>query len=115
MSNDCCNNKQTSNTCCTNNVVKDNNCYNNETHVTNSKNDNCSNNETYTCTSQNSTNLTNNKYSEEMTKLPPVSQIIILKVNGMDCSSCARTIEKALSPLDEVTNPKVNFSQVNLL
>ena len=110
MSNDCCNNKQTSNTCCTNNVVKDNNCYNNETHVTNSKNDNCSNNETYTCTSQNSTNLTNNKYSEENDKVATSVSNYNFKVNGMDCSSCARTIEKALSPLDEVTNPKVNFS-----
>ena len=110
MSNDCCNNKQTSNTCCTNNVVKDNNCYNNETHVTNSKNDNCSNNETYTCTSQNSTNLTNNKYSEENDKVATCVSNYNFKVNGMDCSSCARTIEKALSPLDEVTNPKVNFS-----
>ena len=110
MSNDCCNNKQTSNTCCTNNVVKDNNCYNDETHVTNSKNDNCSNNETYTCTSQNSTNLTNNKYSEENDKVATSVSNYNFKVNGMDCSSCARTIEKALSPLDEVTNPKVNFS-----
>ena len=73
MSNDCCNNKQTSNTCCTNNVVKDNNCYNDETHVTNSKNDNCSNNETYTRILQ----ITNTL--KKMTKLPPLSQIIILK------------------------------------
>ncbi|WFR69288.1 HAD-IC family P-type ATPase [Staphylococcus saprophyticus] len=36
------------------------------------------------------------------------------KVTGMDCSSCAITIEKALRPLDDVTNPKVNFSTSKL-
>lgn len=110
MSNHCCNNKQTSNTCCTNNVVKDNNSCNNETQITYSKNTNCSNNETYTCTSQNSSNPTNYKYSEENDEVATSVSNYNFKVNGMDCSSCARTIEKALSPLDEVTNPKVNFS-----
>lgn len=110
MSNHCCNNKQTSNTCCTNNVVKDNNSCNNETQITYSENTNCSNNETYTCTSQNSSNPTNYKYSEENDEVATSVSNYNFKVNGMDCSSCARTIEKALSPLDEVTNPKVNFS-----
>lgn len=32
----------------------------------------------------------------------------------MDCSSCAVTIEKALSPLNNVTDPKVNFSTSKL-
>ncbi|ALM56167.1 ATPase [Staphylococcus equorum] len=32
----------------------------------------------------------------------------------MDCSSCAVTIEKALSPLSNVTDPKVNFSTSKL-
>lgn len=110
MSNHCCNNKQTSNTCCTNNIVKDNNSCNNETQITYSENTNCSNNETYTCTSQNSSNPTNYKYSEENDEVATSVSNYNFKVNGMDCSSCARTIEKALSPLDEVTNPKVNFS-----
>src|SRR5699024_8090434 len=36
------------------------------------------------------------------------------KVTGMDCSACAITIEKALSPLDDISNPKVNFSTSKL-
>ena len=36
-------------------------------------------------------------------------QKFTFQVNGIDCSSCATTIEKALLPLDDVYNPKVNF------
>lgn len=32
----------------------------------------------------------------------------------MDCSACAITIEKALNPLDDISNPKGNFSTSKL-
>lgn len=55
-------------------------------------------------------NTNNEKVSEHITNESDTLQKLTFQVNGIDCSSCATTIEKALLPLDDVYNPKVNFS-----
>ncbi|MEQ6961436.1 heavy metal translocating P-type ATPase [Staphylococcus arlettae] len=55
-------------------------------------------------------NTNNEKMSEHITNESDTLQKLTFQVNGIDCSSCATTIEKALLPLDDVYNPKVNFS-----
>lgn len=114
MSNNCCNNKAEPNICCTSDTVNDNKCCSNEPKVAN-QNDECytNNSEGIDSTHNISCNANNNS-SEEEDEVATSFSNYNFKVTGMDCSSCAITIEKALSTLDDVTNPKVNFSTSKL-
>ncbi|MFQ3837917.1 heavy-metal-associated domain-containing protein [Staphylococcus pseudoxylosus] len=114
MSTNCCNNKAESNTCCTSNSVNENKCCGNEPKVANQNNECCTKNgENIDSTHNISCNAMRNSSEEEDEVATPFLNYNF-KVTGMDCSSCAITIEKALSPLDDVTNPKVNFSTSKL-
>lgn len=62
------------------------------------------------CCTNTCQNTNNEKVSEHITNESDTLQKLTFQVNGIDCSSCATTIEKALLPLDDVYNPKVNFS-----
>lgn len=62
------------------------------------------------CCTNTCQNTNNEKVSEHITNESDILQKLTFQVNGIDCSSCATTIEKALLPLDDVYNPKVNFS-----
>ncbi|RIL77195.1 cadmium-translocating P-type ATPase [Staphylococcus cohnii] len=62
------------------------------------------------CCTNTCQNTNNEKVSEPITNESDTLQKLTFQVNGIDCSSCATTIEKALLPLDDVYNPKVNFS-----
>ncbi|MFW2432620.1 heavy metal translocating P-type ATPase [Staphylococcus cohnii] len=62
------------------------------------------------CCTNTCQNTNNEKVSENITNESDTLQKFTFQVNGIDCSSCATTIEKALLPLDDVYNPKVNFS-----
>lgn len=114
MSTNCCNNKAESNTCCTSNSVNENKCCGNEPKVANQNDKCCTNNgESIDSTHNISCNAMSNSSEEDDEVATPFSNYNF-KVTGMDCSSCAITIEKALRPLDDVTNPKVNFSTSKL-
>lgn len=114
MSTNCCNNKAESNTCCTSNSVNENKCCSNEPKVANQNDECCTNNgESIDSTHNISCNAMSNSSEEDDEVATPFSNYNF-KVTGMDCSSCAITIEKALRPLDDVTNPKVNFSTSKL-
>ena len=114
MSSNCCNNKAESNTCCTSHKVQKNKCCSNETKVTTKNNECCKNNKESVNPTHDISNNAPENYSEEEDEVATSFSNYNFKVTGMDCSSCAVTIEKALSPLNNVTDPKVNFSTSKL-
>lgn len=62
------------------------------------------------CCTNTCQNANNEKVSKDIKNATDTLQKVTFQVNGIDCSSCATTIEKALVPLDAVYNPKVNFA-----
>ena len=114
MSKQCCSNQETNNNCCTSNKVQENNCCSNEIKATPSNNSCCTTHEVSSHSTENNSNITNHKITEEEDEVATSASNYNFKVSGMDCNSCAITIEKALSLLDNVTKSKVNFSTGNL-
>lgn len=114
MSSNCCNSKTESNTCCTSNKVQENKCCSNESKGATTNNECCTNNKESVNSTHDILNNTPDNYSEEDDEVATSFSNYNFKVTGMDCSSCAVTIEKALSPLNNVTDPKVNFSTSKL-
>lgn len=114
MSSNCCNSKTESNACCTSNKVQESKCCSNETKVTNINSECCTNNKESVNSTHDISNSANDNYSEEDDEVATSFSNYTFKVTGMDCSSCAVTIEKALSPLNNVTDPKVSFSTSKL-
>src|SRR5699024_9723074 len=56
----------------------------------------------------------NEKVSKDIKNANDTLQKVTFQVNGIDCSSCATMLEKALIPFDSVYYPKVNFDTVIL-
>ncbi|OCA11546.1 heavy metal translocating P-type ATPase [Mammaliicoccus sciuri] len=110
MGKQCCSNQETSHTCCTSNKAQENNCCSNEIKATPSNNSCCTTHEVSSHSTENNSNITNHKITEEEDEVATSASNYNFKVSGMDCSSCAVTIEKALSLLDNVTKSKVSFS-----
>lgn len=110
----CCNNKTESSACCTNNTVNENKRYDNEPKIANQNDKCCTNNSKSIDSIHNISNNANNNFSEKDDSVSTSFLNYSFKVTGMDCSACAITIEKALSPLDDISNPKVNFSTSKL-
>ena len=110
MGKQCCSNQETSHTCCTSNKAQENNCCSNEIKATPSNNSCCTTHEVSSHSTENNSNITNHKITEEEDEVATSASNYNFKVSGMDCSSCAVTIEKALNNLDSVVNPKVSFS-----
>ena len=113
MGKQCCSNQETSHTCCTSNKAQENNCCSNEIKATPSNNSCCTTHEVSSHSTENNSNITNHKITEEEDEVATSASNYNFKVSGMDCSSCAVTIEKALSLLDNVTKSKVSFSTGN--
>lgn len=113
MNNHCCDSKKTTRTCCSSNTntAQENTCCSNPSAVTNI-------NHSYSTTSETSHTTTQqtseNKYSETEDEVATLFSNYDFTVTGMDCSSCAKSIENALNSLDEVSNPKVNFATSKL-
>src|SRR5699024_7341282 len=74
----------------------------------------CTNNSKSIDSIHNISNNANNNFSEKDDIVSTSFLNYSFKVTGMDCSACAITIEKALSPLDDISNTKVNFSTSKL-
>ncbi|MEB6122683.1 heavy metal translocating P-type ATPase [Mammaliicoccus sciuri] len=110
MGKQCCSNQETSHTCCTSNKAQENNCCSNEIKATPSNNSCCTTHEVSSHSTENNSNITNHKITEEEDEVATSASNYNFKVSGMDCSSCAVTIEKALNLLDNVTKSKVSFS-----
>src|SRR5699024_1338274 len=72
------------------------------------------NKSSHVCSTNTCQNTNNEKVSEHITNESDTLQKLTSRVNGTECSTDATTIKNALLPLDDVYNPKVNFSTAKL-
>lgn len=124
---DCCNNKHHPNSsCCETNKPVETNCCSNEQEVTST----CCSNETKSDSGSSSSDDGDDDSdgSSCCSEKPEQEQLITIeksstnndkkyefKVKGMDCPSCATTIEKALMKFENLTNVQISYPTEKLL
>ncbi|MGG0658331.1 heavy metal translocating P-type ATPase [Rummeliibacillus pycnus] len=108
------NTKQEGDSCCSNNSSKDSvnklektNCCSTSPSKTNQEIDNCSVTSNSCCDHEQSTEEANSNSISSVEKMA-------YRVYGMDCAACAKTIEKGLSKLKDISEVTVNFSTAKM-
>src|SRR5699024_10380778 len=87
----------------------------NEPKIANQNDKCCTNNSKSIDSIHNISNNANNNFSEKDDSVSTSFLNYSFKVTGMDCSACAITIEKALRPLDDISNQKVNTFLIEVI